>query len=165
MPAYQGKSTMFRVMEEGIVLPPPSRLALTSAFAFGVCNLLLSIAFGDLYPFTITPMFRDSPRLYAKYQILDPKGVQLPLRDFELQRNYDGNPLGLGAGVRTPPSLDEFGTAPDTTVVKAHISSILRKRFSRLEYVDVVQTVIGPLDAQRVGVTREARFRVHSNES
>lgn len=156
---------MFRVMEERIVLPPPSRLALTSAVTFGICNLLLSITFGDLYPFTITPMFRDSPRLYTKYQVLDPKGVQLPLRDFELQRNYDGNPLGQGAGVRMPPSLDEFGTAPNTTVVKAHISSILRERFSGLQYVDVVQTVIGPLDAQKVGVIRETRFRVHSNGS
>lgn len=148
-------------MDERVVLPPPSRLALASAVTFAACNLAVSIVFGDLYPFTITPMFRDSPQLYCQYQVLDPQGVQLPLRHFKLQRNYDGNPLGLGAGVRPPPTLDAFGTAPDEAVVRAHVANILRRRFPGLPYVDVVQTVIGPLDVRKVGIIREALFRVH----
>lgn len=151
---------MNRAIDEGVVLPPPSRLALASAVTFAICNVLLSIVFGDLYPFTITPMFSDSPRLYCIYQVLDPQGDQMPLRDFELQRNYDGNPVGLGAGVRPPPSLDEFGTAPDEAVVMAHVARILGGRFPGIPYVDVVQTVIGPIDLQHVGAVRESRFRV-----
>jgi hypothetical protein len=106
-------------------------------------------------------MFCDSPRLYCQYQVLDPQGEQLPLDDFHLQRNYDGNPVGLGGGVRPPPSLDQFGTAPDEGAVRAHVADILNSRFPELRYVDVVQTVIGPVDLKKIGVIREARFRVN----
>lgn len=152
---------MTRVNHACLVLPPPSKTALASATAFAAFNLVLSLVFGDLYPFTITPMFSDNPRLYCGYQVLDPQGIQLPLRDFQLQRNYRGNPVGLGAGVRPPPSLDEFGTAADEATIRAHVAGILGKRFPELRYVDVVQTVIGPIDSKRVGVVREARFRVN----
>ena len=152
---------MRRTVDEGVELPPPSRLALVSAVAFAACTLVLPIVFGELYPFTIAPMFRDSPRLYCRYMVLDPQGVQLPLHDFELQRNYDGNPVGLGAGVRPPPSVDEFGTAPDEATLRAHVARILRGRFPELSHVDVEQAVIGPVDRQTIGVIREARFRVH----
>lgn len=147
---------------EGVVLPPPSRLALASAVCFASCNLVLSIAFGDLYPFTITPMFCDSPRLYSVYQVLDPQGVQLPLRDFQLQRNYDGNPIGLGAGVRPAPSFDKFGTAPEEADLRAHVARVIAEHFPGLPYVNVVQTVIGPVDEKRVGVIRETRMRVNA---
>ena len=151
---------MTQAIDDRVVLPPPSRLALTSAVTFAACNLVLSIVFGDLYPFTITPMFCDSPRLYCQYQVLDPQGGQLPLGDFHLQRNYDGNPVGLGAGVRPPPSLDQFGTAPDEATVRAHVTRILNSHFPELQYVDIVQAVIGPVDLKKIGVIKEARFRV-----
>lgn len=142
-------------------MPPPSRLALASAVAFAACTVVLPVLVGDLYPFTITPMFRDSPRLYCRYEVLDPQGVPLPLGDFGLQRNYDGNPVGLGAGIRPPPSLDEFGTAPDEAALRAHVARFLVDRSSGMPHVDVVQTVIGPVDARQVGVIRESRIRVH----
>jgi hypothetical protein len=154
---------MDQVIADAVVLPPPSRLARASAVSFAACNLVLSMVFGDLYPFTITPMFCDNPRLYCDYQVLDPQGVQLPLRDFQLQRNYDGNPIGLGAGVRPSPSLDEFGTAPEEAALCAHVARILAARFPELRYVDVVQTVIGPVDEKRVGVVKETRFRVNAD--
>jgi hypothetical protein len=156
---------MVRSNEERVELPAPSRLALASAVTFAAWTLVLPGVVGDLYPFTITPMFRDSPRLYCRYEVLDPQGVPLPLRDFELQRNYDGNPVGLGAGIKPSPSLDEFGTAPDETALKAHVARILGDRFSGIPYVDVVQTVIGPVDAQHVGTIRESRLRVRPDGS
>jgi hypothetical protein len=156
-------NTMHQPTAEAVVLPPPSRLALASAVSFACCNLVLSIAFGDLYPFTITPMFCDHPRLYCVYQVLDPQGVRLPLRDLHLQRNYDGNPTGLGAGVRLPPSFDEFGTAPAEADLRAHVARVIAERFPELPYVDVVQTVIGPVDEKRVGVIKETRMRVNAD--
>jgi len=154
---------MNQATAESVVLPPPSRLALASAVGFASCNLVLSIVFGDLYPFTITPMFCDNPRLFSVYQVLDPQGVQLSLRDLQLQRNYDGNPIGLGAGVRPPPSFDEFGTAPDEAELSAHVARVIADRFPELPYVDVVQTVIGPVDEKRVGVIRGTRMRVNAD--
>ncbi len=146
-----------------VVLPPVSCLALVSAVSFAAFNLVLSVVFEDLYPFTIAPMFRDNPRMYCDYQVLDPQGSQLPLSNFQLQRNYDGNPLGLGAGVLPPPSLDEFGSAPDESALIAHVHRILAASFPELRYVDVVQTVIGPIDENRVGVIKEKRFRVNTD--
>lgn len=152
---------MCRAVDERVSLPPPSRLALTSAVVFAGCTLMLPIVCEELYPFTIAPMFRDSPRLYCRYRVLDPQGVEFALRDFELQRNYDGNPVGLGAGVLPPPTLDEFGAALDEATLRAHVSRILRGRFPGISYVDVEQTVIGPVDRHSIGVVSEARFRVH----
>jgi hypothetical protein len=40
------------------------------------------------------------------------------------------------------------------------VARILGGRFPRIPYVDVVQTVIGPIDLQHVGPVRESRFRV-----
>ena len=157
------QDTITQSTPDVVVLPPPSRIALVSAVSFAVCNLLLSIVFEDLYPFTIAPMFRDNPQLYCDYQVLDPQGTQLSLRDFQLQRNYDGNPLGLGAGVRPPHSLDTFGSVPDEAMLIAHVSRILPASFPELRYVDVVQTVTGPVDENRVGIVKETRYRVNAD--
>ena len=157
------QDTITQATPDVVVLPPPSRIALVSAVTFAVCNLLLSIVFEDLYPFTIAPMFRDNPQLYCDYQVLDPQGTQLSLRDFQLQRNYDGNPLGLGAGVRPPPSLDTFGSVPDEAMLIAHVSRILPASFPEFRYVDVVQTVTGPVDENRVGIVKETRYRVYAD--
>jgi hypothetical protein len=154
---------MTQAIPEAVVISPPSRLAQACAVGFAVCNVVLSIGYRDLYPFTITPMFCDNPRLYCDYQVLDPQGAQLPLDDFQLQRNYDGNPLGLGAGVRPPPSLDKFGTAPDEAALIAHVAHILDARFPEHRYVDVVQTLIGPVNQNRVGVVKEIRVRVNAD--
>lgn len=154
-----------RIIEEGVELPPPSRLELASAMAFAACTVVLPVVVGDCYPFTTAPMFRDSPRLYCRYEVLDPQGVPLLLGDFELQRNYDGNPVGLGAGIRPPPTLDEFGTAPDEAALRAHVARLLGERFAGLPHVDVVQTVIGPVDARHVGTIRQSRVRVHPDGS
>jgi len=157
------EENMAQAIPEAVVISPPSRLAKACAVGFAICNIVLSIAYRDLYPFTIAPMFCDNPRLYCDYQVLDPQGAQLPLGDFQLQRNYDGNPLGLGAGVRPIPSLDMFGTVPDETALIAHVAHALATRFPEHRYVDVVQTVIGPVNENRVGVIKELRVRVNAD--
>jgi len=45
--------------------------------------------------------------------------------------------------------------------VRAHVADILNSRFPEFRYVDVVQTVIGPVDLKKIGVIKEARFRVN----
>ena len=77
-------------------------------------NMLL-LVFGDLFPFTSAPMFRDKPLLYCEYKVTGPTGGDMPLSGFELQRNYDGNPVGMGAGVRPAPSLDRRSAATVAT--------------------------------------------------
>lgn len=154
---------MTQAISEAVVLSPPSRLAQACTVGFAVCNIVLSIVYRDLYPFTITPMFCDNPRLYCDYQVFDPQGAPLPLDDFQLQRNYDGNPLGLGAGVQPTHSLDKFGTVPDESALIAHVAHVLAARFPEHRYVDVVQTLIGPVDENRVGVIKEIHVRVNSD--
>lgn len=130
---------------------------------FALCNLALPLVFGELYPFTIAPMFRDRPQLYCQYRVIGDNGAELSLRDFELHRNYDGNPVGFGAGIKPPPSLDQFGTAPDEEDLRSHVGQILNSRYPDMRFVDVVQTVIGPTDSGTVDVIREIKIRVYQN--
>jgi hypothetical protein len=127
---------------------------------FLLANLIVPLTAGELYPFTIAPMFSDRPVQYCDYRVWAPDGTELPLQDFELQRNYDGNPVGMGAGVQPPPTLDEFGTAPDETTLRRHVGRVLQHKHAHLAYVDVQQEVIGPIDADRVGVIHSIRIRI-----
>ena len=105
-------------------------------------------------------MFRDQPTVYCEYEVTDPQGNPLALKDFRLHRNYDGNPPGLGAGVRPIPTLDQFGIAPSLEVVAAHVSERLRQTHPNLAYVQVRQRVVGAIDENTVGVIRESTIRV-----
>lgn len=139
----------------------------TREFCFGIlfalAYLVIPVAFGELYPFTIAPMFRDAPQAYCEYDVLSADGVSLPLREFALHRNYDGNPVGFGAGVRPQFSLDQFGVVPSEQELRAHVSQVLASRHPDLRFVDVVQTVIGPVDAATVGVTQRNKIRVYQH--
>jgi hypothetical protein len=118
----------------------------------------------ELYPFSRAPMFTGAPRLYCTYNVLDPQGRPLPAEDFGLQRNYWGNPLGVGVGFHPPPSADRFGEV----VPRAEVSAAVRRRLADrpgLRYVEVVRAVIGPVDERRVGVVRRERWRVTNPSS
>jgi hypothetical protein len=125
-------------------------------------NLVVPVLWGDVYPFTSAPMFRDAPRECCNYKVYDPAEKELPTEDWLLQRVYDGNPVGYGVGVRPPAVLEqEFGVVHEESAVREHAAS----RFNALnnsafEYVDVVQETIGPVDGQHVGVLRTLRWRV-----
>lgn len=146
-----------------IIIRPLRASEIVWVIVFALCNLALPLVFGELYPFTIAPMFRDRPQLYCQYRVVSDDGTELSLRDFELHRNYDGNPVGFGAGIKPHPSLDQFGTAPDEEVLRSHVSQILNSKYSDLRFVDVVQTVIGPTDSGTVDVIREVKVRVYQN--
>lgn len=143
---------------------PVRRVEVACVLAFALCVLVVPPVFGDLYPFTIAPMFRDRPQVYCTYRVIGEDGRERSARDFELHRNYDGNPVGFGSGRAPPPTLDRFGEAPDEATVVAHVRRVLQARHPTVGYVDVIQTVIGPVDASRVDVIREVRLRVSRDD-
>jgi hypothetical protein len=133
-----------------------------AAAALLAANVIVPLIWGDVYPFTSAPMFRDAPRQFANYRVYSIKGKLLDPADWLVQRVYDGNPVGYGVGVKPPPVLEqEFGVIADEATVREHIQRQLAEpRHAREAFVDVVQEVIGPIDGQHVGVERTNRWRV-----
>lgn len=118
------------------------RPELVAAAAFVVLNLLAPLVIGELYPFTISPMFRDQPSQYCTYRVAKPNGEPVEsLADFGLHLVYDGNPPGLGMGIQARPTLHEFGMVGGEAEVRRHVEEVLRQR-GDLPFVDVTQTVV-----------------------
>jgi hypothetical protein len=147
--------------------PRPRRSLCWGPAAAGLlllANIVVPLLWGDVYPFTSAPMFRDNPQACCNYRILGPDGTELPAEDWLCHRIYDGNPLGYGVGRQPPPVLEQtFGEVHDEATVRAHIQKLLdQPERAGLPYVDVEQDVIGPLrdDPQRVGVRETRRWRV-----
>ena len=111
-------------------------------------------------------MFRDTPTKFCNYRVYSPTGDELPAADWRLQRIYDGNPIGYGVGVRPPPVIEqEFGVIHDEAAVRTHVEQqFQRPENARFDYVEVVQEVIGPIDAQRVGIVATNRWRIDRRE-
>jgi hypothetical protein len=139
-----------------------SRLAIAAAAALLVANVIVPLLWGDVYPFTSAPMFRDSPRHFCNYRVYSPSGEELPAINWNLQRIYDGNPVGYGVGVQPPPVLEqEFGVVSDEAAVRKHVEQQFgRPDNSRYEFVDVVQEIIGAMNDQQVGVITTNRWRI-----
>ena len=144
-----------------IEAPTLSKLELAAIVTFIVSNVVVPIVVGELYPFTIAPMFRDSPKVYCDYKAWDSQGREISLSQVGLERVYDGNPPGMGVGIRPPETLNEFGVAPSVQEVSRWVRSRLPPGES---FVELEQRVIGPIDDQRVGVVRTERFRVTRDE-
>jgi hypothetical protein len=153
---------------------PPASLA--GPLAVGLLlavNALVPLIWGDIYPFTSAPMFRDAPTQYADYRVYGPDGNELPTRHYALDKDktedpflvgrvYDGNPVGYGVGIAPPPVLEqEFGVVHDEAAVRQHIGKQLaRPENAKYPYVEVVQEVVGPIDEQRLGVVKTTRWKV-----
>ena len=108
-------------------------------------------------------MFADAPEVYADYTVVTPDGRRFTepkdLIPFGVQRNYWGNPLGVGVGFEPANSVDDFGKiAPKEAVVQAVARRL--SHFPDLKYVDVEQRIVGPIDADHVGEQRTERWRV-----
>src|SRR3954469_6337007 len=104
----RGKTGMPEPDKQGVSIR--SRLAIAAAAAVLVANVVVPLLWGDVYPFTSAPMFRDSPRQFCNYHVYAADGTELPATDWLVQRVYDGNPVGYGVGVRPPAVLEqEFG--------------------------------------------------------
>jgi hypothetical protein len=156
-------------------LPPtrrPSAAVLACCAAFVALNVIVPLTLGDVYPFTVAPMFCDAPQAYCNYRVYAPDGTLLadnstrridPLGKpdpFCLRRYYDGNPTGCGVGVCPPPTIDGgiFGSVHDEAHVRAHIAEFLVARTE--PYVDVEQEIVGAIDDHRVGVLKTNRWRI-----
>ena len=127
-------------------------------------NVVVPLVWGDVYPFTSAPMFRDNPRQCCNYRVYAPDGTELPAVEWLCQRIYDGNPLGYGVGIEPPPVLErEFGQVHSERHIREHVERLLNEpQHRRLAYVEVVQEVIGPIDSERVGPLPPKRFIVRS---
>jgi hypothetical protein len=139
---------------------PRGRRELLAAGLFCLANVLVPLFITDLYPFSRAPMFADSPSRYCDYSLTGPDGTALAPADFGLQRNYWGNPLGVGVGYWPPESVDRFGEVADRAEVSAFLERRLA-RFPELPYVVVTQEVVGPLPGGRtVGPLERRTWRV-----
>ncbi len=78
-----------------------------------------------------------------------------------MQRNYWGNPVGVGTGFRPPPTVDRFGEVPRREAVSAAVARGLASR-PELPFVDVVCEVIGPTNDRGIGVVARDRWRVNN---
>ncbi len=134
------------------------KLQLAAAAIYVLLNLAVPAFFEDLYPFTRGPMFCDQPEQYCNYYVYAPDGRTLPLDEFHLQRVYDGNPPGLGVGMKHPPTLDQFGKVPEESTLRSHVCARLLQ-MPELDYVEVVQEVIGR-QGNTVGVVKRNRWRI-----
>jgi hypothetical protein len=127
-----------------------------------IANVVVPLLGGDIYPFTSAPMFRDSPSQCCNYKVLAADGRELNLRDWRLERVYDGNPVGYGVGVRPPPILEtQFGSVHDEATLRKHVERQFGEPVNQEHpFVDVIQEVIGPTGGQRLGVVRQQRWRI-----
>jgi len=118
------------------------RLELVAVGLFVVINVIAPFLVGELYPFTVSPMFRDQPEQYCTYQLFDDAGKELDPATYGLHLVYDGNPPGLGMGIEAAPTLHEFGDVPELKKVQAHILSVAHGRKENLTRIRVCQTVV-----------------------
>jgi hypothetical protein len=127
--------------------------------AFVVVPLLTT----ELYPFSRAPMFADAPQKYCEYAVVTPDGQRLTetkeLLPFGLQRNYWGNPLGVGVGFKPAPTVDDFGKVATRQEVIDTVAPRL-KQYPAWESIKVEQSVIGPTDGDHVGVVNRHLWRV-----
>ena len=103
----------------------PRKLETFCVVAFVVVNLLAPLVIGEVFPFTISPMFSDQPAEYCVYRVLDRDGHPIDSEPFGLHLVYDGNPPGLGMGVQAQPTLHAFGETATLEQVKSHVKSKL----------------------------------------
>jgi len=138
-----------------------SRLPFLAAGILLAANVVVPLVFGDVYPFTSAPMFRDCPRACCNYRVILPDGSEAPAADWLVQRIYDGNPVGYGVGLCPPAVLEQqFGVAHDEAAIRQHIERQLTRPECRDSAIEVVQDVIGPTDDGRVGIIKSHRWQI-----
>ena len=128
--------------------------------AFAVVPLLTT----ELYPFSRAPMFADAPQQYCEYAVITPDDRLTDTKDlipFGLQRNYWGNPLGVGVGFKPPPTVDDFGKVARLQQVIEEVTPRLRQ-FPQWESVAVEQSLIGAMDPNPVGVVQKTVLQVRN---
>lgn len=118
------------------------RPELIAVCAFVAVNLFAPFLVGEMYPFTISPMFSDQPSQYCTYRILDEGGGELDLEPFGLHLVYDGNPPGLGMGIEAAPRLHGFGDVPELETVAKHVRARAATMQLDCSLIRICQTVV-----------------------
>ena len=153
-----------QVINGAMTAPADSpRWPLVAAGLLLAANVLVPLVFGDVYPFTSAPMFRDCPGQCANYRVLTADGSELPAEEWLLTRVYDGNPVGYGVGLRPPAVIElEFGAVASEAQVRSHVQQQLaRPQHRQHQHVVVVQEIVGPLSGSgRVGIVQTNRWRI-----
>jgi hypothetical protein len=135
------------------------RRELAAVVVFCAANLVVPLIWIEMFPFSRAPMFADAPQRYCKYVIVTPDGRRLgddpktefaELKPFGLQRNYWGNPLGVGVGFKPAPGVDRFGEVASQAAVTESVRRGLASH-PEWDYVEVTQTVVGPREDGSVG--------------
>jgi hypothetical protein len=141
--------------------PRSSRVPLAAASLLLAANVIVPLIFGDVYPFTSAPMFRDCPSTCCNYRVILPDGSEAPAADWLVQRIYDGNPIGYGVGLCPPAVLEQqFGHTHEEAAVRRHFERQLANPECTHSTIEVVQDVIGPLDGGGVGVIESRRWQI-----
>jgi hypothetical protein len=104
---------------------------------FLVANLAAPFCVGELYPFTVSPMFCDQPKEYCTFEVFDESGNSLAPAAVGLHLVYDGNPPGLGMGIQAKPTICEFGQVPSIGQIK----SAVRNKFDSPKVYPGVATI------------------------
>lgn len=143
-------------------------LAMLLVGPYLAAHAIVPLVWGDVYPFTSAPMFRDAPKHYCDYRVLGPDGLELSAKDWLTFRTYDGNPVGYGVGIVPPPVIEKFGTILSEEEITEHI----QKQFAQpqnagLASVTVEQIVIGPIQNEQgnsntVGVLTTQRYTIQN---
>lgn len=109
--------------------PRQRKWELVAAAAFVIVHLASPLWIGELYPFTISPMFCDSPKECCRYEVFADQNQNRPLdaKLFNLHMVYDGNPPGLGMGIVAHPTLHDFGHVATKEQVIDHVLNVMRR--------------------------------------
>jgi hypothetical protein len=139
-----------------------SRLPLLAAALLLAANVIVPLVWGDVYPFTSAPMFRDCPKACCNYRVVLPDGKEAPAAQWQVQRIYDGNPVGYGVGLCPPAVLEQqFGVAHDEAAVRDHFKrQLARPECGTIAAIEVVQDLIGPKNDGHVGVVETRRWQI-----
>ena len=103
----------------------PRKLETLCVAAFVIVNLVAPLVIGEVFPFTISPMFCDQPSEYCVYRVIDQDGEPIDGEPFGLHLVYDGNPPGLGMGIQAQPTLHGFGKTATLEQLTAHVEKKL----------------------------------------
>ena len=117
------------------------KLEIFCVVTFVIINLAGPMVVGEMYPFTISPMFSDQPNEYSVYEVFDESGQPIDSEPFGLHLVYDGNPPGLGMGIQAQPTLHEFGETATTDQLKSHVQKKLAQMPER-KFVTVKRSLV-----------------------
>ena len=117
------------------------KLEISCVVAFVIVNLVGPMVVGEMYPFTISPMFSDQPSEYCVYEVFDENGQPIDSEPFGLHLVYDGNPPGLGMGIQAQSTLHAFGESVTVDQLRSHVQKKLAEMPGR-KFVTVKRSLV-----------------------